>query len=98
MSTEDQNAMIGKLHLERSSAKRESALLKSQIKEANHLLYGANHALSAHEFGVSDALKNVDALIATGGLDALKIAMERYIELQAKIADLSATLRGAGAE
>lgn len=99
MSIEEQDSAIGKLSRERTQAKRESALLLRQIKDTGKALSGVTHILMM-EFrpDLPAGLKEVDKLISAGGLDYLKKTIAEYLDLQRKIAEISASLRDAGAE
>lgn len=100
MSNEEQQAMIGRLVMERAEANRKRALLDQELKRYPGKLNSLAADLSrtdSHE-RMAQAINTLDGLIAAGGLDRLKEIVGEYRTLTQQVTDLSQTLRNAGAE
>jgi hypothetical protein len=99
MSETEQLTAIGRLVTERSSARRHFGLLGQQIRDTGTKLYEAGTALTRMDMReLAKGLSLIEALISQGGLDGLQTAITEYQRLQARIAELTASLNQAGAE
>jgi len=98
MSTEEQQAAIGRLVMERSEAKRVSALLGQeigQIKEKLNFLASSLGRTDTQSY-LSKSLELTNILISAGGLDALHQKVSEYKLLAQRIEEIDLTLRNAG--
>jgi hypothetical protein len=98
MSTDDQAAFVGKLVLERTQAKQQSALLLDQIKGTAILCGNISGNIGGKNPDLGVALSKIDEISKRGGLDQMRSWMVDYLTLQARIEEISSTLNKAGAE
>lgn len=106
MSTDEQDAAIGRLVRERKDADRQCALIAEEItgkfssKASN--LYGNLTGLFKDATYTTSRLKStiavVEAIVEMGGLDRLKSLLSEHATLSQRIAEIGDTLRKAGAE
>lgn len=100
MSTDEQMAAIGRLSVERAEARREAALLESEIEKFRQKVGNLTSLLSypGDPAKVSSALSHAEGMIAAGGFERLRQALVELAAAKQRIADIGQTMRNAGAE
>ena len=102
MSSEEQDAAIGRLIRERTDANKERALVQNEISKlstkVDNLWGGLRCAFRDDPMRLGGCLEIVDAMIAAGGLDRLKALLSEQAQLSQRISGISETLKKAGAE
>jgi hypothetical protein len=100
MSNEDQMAVIGKLVTERAQAKREMALLITQIKQYGPLINtcGAELVREQPPTNLRKVLGSIDGIIQKGGIDTLRVMLMEYVALEDRVVSATQSLHAAGAE
>lgn len=99
MSTEEQDAAIGRLVRERAEANRQRALLEQEIKKypdkLNELAGHLNRTDASDR--VEKALGVIVGLTSAGGLDRLNTLVAEYQSHTRRVEEIGQTLRNAGA-
>ena len=98
MSEEDQAALIGRLVIERARAQQQSTLLWSEIKSTGNLLGNISGNFGVQNPDMDFALSKIDEIFKRGGLEKLRDQISERMALNARVAEITATLKGAGAE
>ena len=107
MSSEEQDAAIGRLIRERTEANRQRALIADEVTnkfalEASHLFGHLGGVFKGDPSQIAGRLKGaigiVDALTALGGMDRLKALLSEHLQLSQRISEIGVTLKNAGAE
>jgi hypothetical protein len=98
MSEEQQQAIIGRLVIERTKAQQQSTLLWSEIKSTSILLGNLTGNFGVQNPSMDFALSKIDEILNRGGLEKLRDQVTERKALDARVAEISATLKGAGAE
>lgn len=101
MSHEEQAATVGRLVLERADINRQCSLLFNEIQEWGTRVGKLSGDLSRYQSpskNVDESIGLVDGMIAAGGADRLRKILDEYRAFGQKVADISQTLRNAGAE
>ncbi len=100
MSTEEQMTMIGRLSVERAEARRECALLESELAKIREKLGSVQSGLSCtgDSRRMAALMGDVEGLIASGGFDRIRKALSELQVASQKITDIGQTLRNAGAD
>jgi hypothetical protein len=101
MSTNEQMLLIGRLSTERTTARREMALVGRKIIDGGDALYKIGMVLMRSGIRI-DGLVEGSGLIETalrrGDLKDLHQSIEEYRSLNSRVDELSESLRQAGAE
>lgn len=98
MSEEEQDALIGRLVIERAKARRESALLWSEITSTSILMGNISGTMAGNAPNLEMVASRLDELSTRGGLERLRDQINERKALDARIAEISKTLKDAGAE
>lgn len=100
MSTDEQLVAIGRLSVERAEARREAALLESEVEKIRQRLMGLSTLLSylSEPAKIEAAISHAEGMIAAGGLDRLRQSLAELVAAKRRAADIGQTLRNAGAE
>jgi hypothetical protein len=99
MSQDEQMVAIGKLVTERAAARRELALLARRIKDAgSSMSYLGNVLARDSARDLNEVTRGVDRLVSLGGLDGINKDVRDHQAIERRIAELSNSLKEAGAE
>jgi hypothetical protein len=98
MSNEQQQAIIGRLVIERSDAQKQGALLWSEIQRMGVLMgnISGNFSLRNSNPDMDFALSKIDEISKRGGLEKLRDQIIERKALETRIAEITATLKDAG--
>lgn len=98
MSDEEQDALIGRLFRERSKAQRQSALLLSEISATSILMGNISGMIGGKTPDVEMVLSRIEEISTRGGLEGLRDRINERKSLDARVAEISKTLKDAGVE
>jgi hypothetical protein len=98
MSTEEQQALIGRMVMERADAIRKRALLQQKISEYRAELEVLLRFLYPTNINTEGSIKVVATLIKMGGLDQLNEVLTESHSLHERVTQLALTLKEAGVD
>lgn len=98
MSADEQEALIGRLVIERKRAQQQSALLWSEILDVVILFGNISGNVGGKNQSMDFVLAKIEEVLKRGGLEKLKERISERNALNARIADITETLKAAGAE